>query len=171
MENGLCLQQLRYGAEVRAFSEVPAGNAAEVKPAELDLALQLLKQSTSERFEPDRYRDSTLERFQEVLQKKVEGETISAPSEAPPPKVIDLMEALKASLSKSGSGKAGARDDDQDEAQPAASRRGGRTAANAPRSAKAPAIAADEEQEQETTISRRGPARAARGDQRRRKSG
>jgi DNA end-binding protein Ku len=99
IDGGLLMQQLRYAEEVRPFSEVPIGNGGEVKEAELSLALQLLKQSAAGEFHPEKYVDDTVARFQEILQKKIEGEqTVIAKGEAPPAKVIDLMEALKASL-------------------------------------------------------------------------
>jgi DNA end-binding protein Ku len=97
--NGLILDQLRYADEVRSFDEVPI-DEAEVKPAELMLAKQLIDQSASDTFEPKRYTDEVREQMLELIQKKVEGEEISAaPSaEEVAPKVIDLMAALKASL-------------------------------------------------------------------------
>lgn len=102
-EEGLLMQQLKYAQEVKPFSEIPVGNNIEVKDAELNLALQLLQQSTSEEFRPEKFTDETVARFQETLQKKLEGEQLSVVrGEAPPAKVIDLMEALKASLAKSG---------------------------------------------------------------------
>jgi DNA end-binding protein Ku len=96
---GLILDQLRYADEVRSFDEVPM-DEAEVKPAELMLAKQLIDQSASDTFEPKRYTDEVREQMLELIQRKVEGEEISvAPSaEEVAPKVIDLMAALKASL-------------------------------------------------------------------------
>jgi DNA end-binding protein Ku len=97
-EEGLVLEQLRYADEIRAFSEVPVGEA-EVKPAELDLALKLIEQISEESFLPERYEDEQRKRTWELIQKKVEGEEIvAAPEEAPKAQIIDLMAALKASL-------------------------------------------------------------------------
>ncbi|MFB3906797.1 MAG: Ku protein [Candidatus Eisenbacteria bacterium] len=112
LDGGLVMQQLRHAEEVRPISEVPVGNGGEVKDAELALALQLLRQSASDEFHPERYEDQSRKRFQEILQKKIEGQQFTiASSEAPPPKVIDLMEALKASLAEApaaGGGKGSA---------------------------------------------------------------
>jgi DNA end-binding protein Ku len=107
---GLVMQQLHYAEEVRPFSEVPLGGG-EVKGAELNLALQLVRQSAAEEFHPEKYIDETLARFREIVRRKVEGEEITiAHGEEAPAKVIDLMEALKASLSKApAAGKAGAK--------------------------------------------------------------
>jgi DNA end-binding protein Ku len=102
-EDGLVLQQLRYSDEVRAFSEVPLGEG-DVKPAELTLALQLIDQISSDQFKPDSYRDEVREQTRALIDQKIGGQEIKAPpQEAPKAQIIDLMEALKASLgSESG---------------------------------------------------------------------
>ena len=97
-ENGLLLEQLHYADEVRAFSEVPI-EKADVKEAELKLAKQLIDQAASDTFDPTIYRDEVREQMMALIQRKVEGEDISiAPTEKPEHKIIDIMEALKASL-------------------------------------------------------------------------
>jgi DNA end-binding protein Ku len=98
MENGLLLEQLHYADEIRAFSEVPI-EEVEVKKTELELAKQLIEQSAGESFDPTAYRDEVREQMLAMIQRKVEGEDISvAPTAAPEHKIIDIMEALKASL-------------------------------------------------------------------------
>jgi DNA end-binding protein Ku len=100
---GLVMQQLRYADEVRPMSEVPLPDKVEVKEAELKLALQLIEQSVVKDFHPENFQDSVRERVLEAIQKKVEGQEITvAPSETPKAQVIDLMEALKASLGGGG---------------------------------------------------------------------
>jgi DNA end-binding protein Ku len=100
--NGLMLEQLHYADEIRAFSEVPLENV-EIKKAELELAKQLIAQGASEAFEPEKYRDEVRTKILELIQRKVEGEDISiAPTEKPETKIIDIMEALKASLDAKG---------------------------------------------------------------------
>jgi DNA end-binding protein Ku len=97
-EDGLVLQQLRYANEVRAFGDVPVGDAT-VKPGEMKLALQLIEQSMSDAFHPENYEDEVRTRILEVIQQKVDGQEVTfAPGESPAAQVIDLMEALKASL-------------------------------------------------------------------------
>ncbi len=97
-DGGLVMQQLHYADEVRPFSEVPLGEA-EVREGELKLAIQLVEQITHESFQPEQYKDEVKERVLEHIQEKVAGKeiTVSTP-EAPKAQVIDLMEALKASL-------------------------------------------------------------------------
>lgn len=98
MENGLAMEQLHYPAELRAFSEVPIEDVA-LKPAELALAKQLIEQGAVEEFKPDTYRDEVRERVLALIQRKIEGEDITiAPAAEPEHKIIDIMEALKASL-------------------------------------------------------------------------
>ncbi len=100
--NGLVMQQLLYKDEVRPISEVPI-EEAEVKEPELKLAVQLVEQIASDEFRPENYEDEVRKRYHEAIQKKVEGQEITAAPEAPRAQIVDLMEALKASLAaKSG---------------------------------------------------------------------
>jgi DNA end-binding protein Ku len=97
-ESGLIMQQLRYSVDVRPFSEVPI-EEAKVTKAELALARQLVDQGASEEFHPEAYTDEARGRVWELIEGKVQGEEIvAAPEEAPKAQIIDLMEALKASL-------------------------------------------------------------------------
>jgi len=100
VKEGLVMQQLLYAGEVRSIKEIdiPKGD---VKEAELKLAQQLIDQQTSETFDPSAYTDEVKTRIETAVQKKVEGQEITmteAPEEGA--KVIDLMEALRASLQK-----------------------------------------------------------------------
>jgi DNA end-binding protein Ku len=99
--NGLVMQQLLYRDEVRPISEVPIDDA-EVKEAELKLAVQIVEQISSDEFHPENYEDEVRKRYHEAIQKKVEGQEITAAPEAPRAQIIDLMEALKASLAAKG---------------------------------------------------------------------
>lgn len=95
----LVMQQLHYADEIKALSDVPGVHKAEVKPSELDLAVQLIEQSTREAFHPEEYKDEVKERIEAAIARKVEGQEISAePTEAPKAQIVDLMAALKASL-------------------------------------------------------------------------
>jgi DNA end-binding protein Ku len=97
-EQGLVMQQLRYADEVREFSEVPIGQA-EVKEPELRLAVQLVDQIANDTFRPAEYEDEVRKRTRDLIEQKVAGQEITAPApEAPKAQIVDLMEALKASL-------------------------------------------------------------------------
>jgi len=96
--NGLIMHQLRYAEEVKPWAEVPLPDLPELKPAELGLAKQIIQQIAHETFAPEKYKDDVQARMRELIAKKVEGQEITMMPEAPTGKVIDLMEALKASL-------------------------------------------------------------------------
>jgi DNA end-binding protein Ku len=100
VDDGLVMQQLLYAGEVRAMKELEIPKT-EVKSAELKLAQQLIEQQTSESFDPASYKDEVAARIEAAVQKKVEGQEITL-VEAPEggAQVIDLMEALRASLEK-----------------------------------------------------------------------
>lgn len=99
LEGRLVMQQLRYADEVRPFADVHVPDA-EFKEAELALATQLIDQIATEQFSPENYKDTVKERVQALIEKKVNGQQVTAaPPEAPRGQIIDLMEALKASLS------------------------------------------------------------------------
>jgi DNA end-binding protein Ku len=97
---GLVMQQLLYAAEVRSMNDVDIPKT-EVKPAELKLAQQLIEQQSTDKFDPAAYTDEVRARIEAAIQKKVEGQEITL-AEAPEKgaEVIDLMEALRASLEK-----------------------------------------------------------------------
>lgn len=95
---GLVMEQLKHADELRKFDEVPL-ETCDVNPAELALAVQIIDQRTNEKFEPAGYHDEVRERQLELIRQKIDGQDISvAPEERPEAKIIDLMEALKASV-------------------------------------------------------------------------
>jgi DNA end-binding protein Ku len=105
MEGGLVMQQLRYSEEVRPFAEIGVPDV-DVKPEELKLALQLMEQNIKQEFHPERYKDTVRTRMLEIIQQKVEGQEITfGAAEAPKAQIIDLMDALKASLGVEGESK------------------------------------------------------------------
>lgn len=101
---GLVMQQLLYADEVRPFSEVPL-DKADVKESELKLARLLVDESASDAFRPEAYEDEVRKRLQEALDRKVAGKQFSFAS-APKKggEIVDLMEALRASLAKGKKG-------------------------------------------------------------------
>jgi len=100
----LVLEQLHYSDELKSGDDVPVGESP-VKDAELALARQLIEQTATDEFHPEQFRDTVRGRVLEAIQQKVEGREITEePAEAPQAKIIDLMEALKASLARGGHG-------------------------------------------------------------------
>jgi DNA end-binding protein Ku len=98
---GLVMQQLLYAPEVRSLADVGIEEAP-VRDNELALAKQLIAQISSKQFDPGAYEDDVKKRIEAAVQKKVEGEEIAISPSAPETgaQVIDLMEALRASLEK-----------------------------------------------------------------------
>ena len=103
---GLVMQQLLYAGEVRSMNDIDIPKM-DVKPQELKLAQQLIEQQSSEKFDPSGYTDEVRARIEAAVQKKVEGQEITT-AEAPEQgaQVIDLMDALRASLEKKPAKKA-----------------------------------------------------------------
>jgi DNA end-binding protein Ku len=107
VEDGLVMQQLLYAAEVKPISEIEIPKT-DVKEAELKLARQLIDQQATDLFDPAAYTDDVRTRIEAAVQKKVEGEEIAV-AEAPAEggaQIIDLMDALRASLEKKPPAKA-----------------------------------------------------------------
>ena len=98
----LVMEQLHYSDELRPTSEVPVPDG-EVADKELKLAMMLIEQTSNDEFEPTKYKDTVRERVMAMIQQKIEGQDITTaePASAGGDKIIDLMEALKASLAKS----------------------------------------------------------------------
>jgi len=135
-DDGLVLQQLLYADEVRSMKEIDV-EKVEVKKPELALALQLIDQIAADSYDPTAFVDEEKQRILAAIDDKIAGNEI-AESAAPTPasgQIIDLMEALRASLGGKKPARAGAAP-----AAPAAA-------------AEAPAAAAKS--------SRKGPKRAA----------
>src|SRR5207249_1824178 len=87
--------------------EVPVPKT-EIKKGELDMAIKVIDQSASDEFKPENYKDNVRRRILDQIQQKVEGKEITEePTEAPKTQIIDLMEALKASIAKGGRGAGG----------------------------------------------------------------
>ncbi|MDO4566858.1 MAG: Ku protein [Oscillospiraceae bacterium] len=92
---GLLAQTMFFEDEVKQLSKAYA--RPEVSEEELDMALNLVT-SMDRPFEPAAYRDEYQERLRELIQSKINGKEIVRPKQEKQSEVIDLMEALKASL-------------------------------------------------------------------------
>jgi DNA end-binding protein Ku len=104
----LVMQQLYHADEIRSPEEIPL-DAPEPREQEIQLALLLIEQTASDGFHPERYPDLVKQRVQEAIERKLAGEGLqAAPVAEPQAQVIDLLDALKASLT-AASGSAGAK--------------------------------------------------------------
>ena len=98
MGEALALETLFVNEDVREHAEIDeAVGTSEVRAPELDLAKQIIA-SLAGPFDPTELRSEYRESLRELLQAKLEGHEIEAPVEESPTPVIDLMEALKASV-------------------------------------------------------------------------
>lgn len=96
----LVMQQLRYPDEVRSVGEVPIEDG-DVKEPELKLATQFVGQLSTDTFHPEKYEDKVRKKIEALIQSKQQGNNITLLSpEEPKAQIIDLMEALKASLAQ-----------------------------------------------------------------------
>jgi DNA end-binding protein Ku len=108
IDDGLAMHQLHFKAEVRTVQELGI-EAAPVSEAELKLANQLIEHLAVKRFDPNEFSDEHRARVEAAIQRKIAGKEVSL-AESPVTNaggnVVDLMEALKASLNARGSTKA-----------------------------------------------------------------
>jgi len=106
-EDGLVLQQLLYADEVRSLKELDIERVA-VSDAELKLALQLIEQIAEDTYDPKQFEDEEKKRILAAIDEKIAGKHIVASEQVETTsgaQVIDLMEALRASLGGPGKAK------------------------------------------------------------------
>ena len=113
-EDGLVLETMFWPDEIRSTGalDLPEGAETKVRPKELDMARSLIE-SLADKFRPESYTDAYRVALEELIARKIKGETRNAKRRKPEPKVIDLMEALQASVNeakkKGGAGRASGR--------------------------------------------------------------
>src|SRR5579872_2456094 len=105
-ERGLIMYTLRHASEIRSMNAIDelADMPATVKASEVKLAQQVI--STFEgSVDFESYRDEYQAGLRDIIDAKIEGREIVAPEIETPPKVVNLMEALRKSLDSIGTGK------------------------------------------------------------------
>ncbi len=101
---GLVMSTLRASDEVRAADFEDKGGEGEVDPELVALAATIIERKAGA-FDPSNFHDHYQEALRELVQSKRKGEVAAAPEEVEePPKVINLMEALKRSLAREEAG-------------------------------------------------------------------
>ena len=98
-QGGLLLHLMYYADEVRDFREIDKGQATTTE-AELKLAVRLIEELSGAAFDPRAFRDEYRERVMNLIGEKAEGKRVTVEPQARPAQVLDLMQALKASLEK-----------------------------------------------------------------------
>jgi DNA end-binding protein Ku len=129
-ENGLVMYTMRHASEVRAMGAIDELKTvpAKIKPDEVKLARQVIGNFESEG-DLSQYRDEYQQELRKIIDAKIAGEEVVAPVDEAPPKVVNLMDALRQSLERvSSTKKRAARIDDADleEAKAPAQAAGGR---------------------------------------------
>ena len=101
VQGGLMLHTMYYADEVRDFDDIDRGQTVTLKDGELDLAVRLIDELVSKEFHPENYHDEYKARVLHLVEQKVEGKEVTAlEPQVRQSQVVDLMEALKASLEK-----------------------------------------------------------------------
>jgi DNA end-binding protein Ku len=136
VEDGIVMQQLLNAEEVRSIKDIEIPDT-EVKPQELKLAQMLIEQQSVETFDPTQYKDTVTARIEAAIEKKVQGQeiTLAEPKEQGA-QVIDLMDALRASLERKAPAKPAPA---ADESKPAPARKPAKRAQQVEPAAEAPA--------------------------------
>ena len=98
-EDTLILETMYWPDEIRSTGslDLPEGAEAKVRAKELDMARSLVE-SLADKFRPESYADEYRNALEELIEQKMRGETRRAKRRKPEPKVIDLMDALRASV-------------------------------------------------------------------------
>ncbi len=105
-DKGLVMYTMRHSKEVRSMENIEELDSvpSKVKPEEIKLAKQVIENFESE-LDLTEYRDEYQEELQRIIDAKIAGEEVVAPAEETPPKVVNLMDALRQSLDRVSTGK------------------------------------------------------------------
>ena len=98
-EDTLILETMFWPDEIRSTGalDLPEGAEAKVRTKELEMARSLVE-NLADKFRPESYTDAYRTALEELIEQKMRGEQRNAKRRRAEPKVIDLMEALKASV-------------------------------------------------------------------------
>jgi DNA end-binding protein Ku len=91
------LETMYWPDEIRAADFDTLDAEEKVRANEVDMAKTLI-QNLTEPWKPEAYKDEYREALIDIVERKVAGEPIEAPAAAAPARVVDLMDALKASV-------------------------------------------------------------------------
>ncbi len=105
-KQGLVMYTLHHAAEIRTIDQIDELREVrgKVNPAEMKLARQVIESIEGELNLAD-YTDEYQRGLRAIIDARIAGEEIIAPAEEAPPKVVDLMEALRKSLEQVSGGK------------------------------------------------------------------
>ena len=118
-ESALLCETLYWGDEVREAPKVPQATVSE---RELDMAYSLIELLQTD-FEPRKYKNEYREALLDLIEAKQKGQKIEREPEMEEPKVIDLMEALRASINAASKGRSGETRSASEKKKPSKTRR------------------------------------------------
>lgn len=97
-KNILVMSTMHYPDEIRQAGTLPELNyQVGLHDNEVKMAVNLIN-SLSAEFQPEKYNDTYRQALMEVIQARIAGEAVAVPEKTEAGKVVDLMEALKASI-------------------------------------------------------------------------
>jgi DNA end-binding protein Ku len=96
-DNAFVLETMFWPDEIREAEFGDVDVDVDVRPQELQMARQLIENLTSD-WAPDQYTDDYRDALLKIVEAKISGEEIEIAAPEPAAKVVDLMEALKASV-------------------------------------------------------------------------
>jgi DNA end-binding protein Ku len=105
-DKGLVMYTMRRANEIRSMDQIDEleGVPSKVKPDEIKLAKQVISNFEGQ-LDLGEYKDAYQEELQRIIDAKIAGEDVVASQEETPPKVVNLMDALRQSLDRVSSGK------------------------------------------------------------------
>jgi DNA end-binding protein Ku len=105
-ERGMVMYTMRHAKEVRSMDNIEELDnvSAKIKPDEIKLAKQVIENFEAE-FNLTEFRDEYQDELQRIIDAKIAGEEVVATAEEAPPKVVNLMDALRQSLDRVSTGK------------------------------------------------------------------
>ncbi len=105
-ERGMVMYTMRHAKEVRSMEAIEELDnvPSKIKPDEIKLAKQVIENFEAE-LDLKEFRDEYQEELQRIIDAKIAGEEVVATAEETPPKVVNLMDALRQSLDRVSTGK------------------------------------------------------------------
>jgi DNA end-binding protein Ku len=103
-DNALVLETMYWPDEIRSAEFEELDSEVDVRPQEVKMARSLIE-SLTEPFNPDEFKDEYRAAIENLIQRKIQGQEITHVETPEPAKVVDLMEALRASVEAAKAGR------------------------------------------------------------------
>jgi DNA end-binding protein Ku len=103
-DNALVLETMYWPDEIRSAEFEELDSEVDVRPQEVKMARSLIE-SLTEPFSPEEFKDEYRTAVEDLIQRKIQGQEITHVEAPEPAKVVDLMEALRASVEAAKAGR------------------------------------------------------------------